>query len=545
MCARLTIEAGDARPGELDLDPNDSASLGRSRDNTVVLRSEHASRLHAKVYFENGRWYVRDFSLNGTLLNGERIPQQAELDHGYEIAVGEIRVRFTLQDSAPSTQLSRPGSTSSQLASSPTTSRLQGGDVSVLSAFMASRVGETDPLVLLRLALLLLQNQTGAYVVGFLTADPGDPLPKVVYPDSAGIDPPLSRHMTRKVQREGRTVWLGTDVTDTRPSDSLKEVTDAVAVPVRSGGDVLGLLHVYKKGEFFAERDVRFSEALAEFLGGCLKGLRGRRNLEAELASLRSHPPAVDELIGDSAPMVRLRLQIVQAAAQPFPVLVRGEAGVGVEVVAANLHRHSPRAAGPFVAVACTAMAPALLEGELFGSRTAGETRPGLVQAADDGTLFLDEVAALPLDCQNRLIHMIEHKTYRPLGSATEVRSDVRIVAATQFDLETAIGEGLFRKPFLDRLNTLVIDVPPLRTHLQDVPFLVQYFLDKLALECRRQVAVTDAAMRKLSSYLWPGNLRQLRAELEVAALRSNREILDDSDMLIGCERMLIERREK
>src|SRR5262249_46033800 len=111
--------------------------------------------------------------------------------------------------------------------------------------------------------------------------------------------------------------------------------------------------------------------------------------------------------------------------------------------------------------------------------------------------------------------------------------------------LEAAVEKVQFRKQLFDRLSTLVIDVPPLRTHLEDVPFLVQYFLDRLAVEAHRQVEVTEAAMHKLASYLWPGNLRQLRAELEVAAMRSNRNLLDENDVLVGCERLLIERTAK
>ena len=539
MRARLTIEAGDARPSELDLEPNDSASLGRSRDNTVVLRSEHASRLHAKVFFENGRWYVRDFSLNGTLVNGERIPQQAELDHGNEIRIGDIRVRFTLKDAAPSTQTSAAGS-SSYLSAAPTAPRLQLADASVLSAFMGEQVGESDPHVLVRQVLILLHGQTGSYVTGFLTADANEPLRKAVYPESAGIDVAMSRHMTRKVQRDGRTVWLGTDMTDTRPTDSLKEVTDAAAVPVRFGADVLGILHAYKKGEFYAERDIRFMEAAAEFLAGCLSGLRVSRRQEAEIARLRSHPPEAEELIGDSAAMVKLRQQIAQAAPQPFPVLIRGEPGVGVALVAANLHRYSQRGTAPLVAVACTASAPALLEGELFGNRSSTELRPGLIQAADDGTLFLDEIAALPLDCQGRLVRLLEEKLYKPVGATAEISSDVRLVAATQFDLEASVAKGQFRKTLFERLSTQVIDMPPLRAHLEDVPFLVQYFLDRLSLEGRGELTVSDAAMRKLASYIWPGNLRQLRAELEVAALRSGRDVIDEGDVLVGCEKFLI-----
>src|SRR5262249_21786707 len=147
----------------------------------------------------------------------------------------------------------------------------------------------------------------------------------------AGIDPTLSRQLTRRVQRDGKTMWLGTDLSDSRPHDALKEVTDALCVPLRSGSGPVGMLHVYKKGEFFSETDVRFVEALADFLAGWLKGVRIRRNLSAQIGRLRTHPPAVDELIGDSPPMVQLRQRIAELATQPLPVLIRGEAGVGVD----------------------------------------------------------------------------------------------------------------------------------------------------------------------------------------------------------------------
>jgi transcriptional regulator with PAS, ATPase and Fis domain len=163
-----------------------------------------------------------------------------------------------------------------------------------------------------------------------------------------------------------------------------------------------------------------------------------------------------------------------------------------------------------------------------------------LIQAADDGTLFLDEIAALPLDCQGRLLRLLEEKMYKPVGATTEICSDIRLVAATQFDLEAAVAQGQFRKTLFERLSTQVIDMPPLRAHLEDVPFLVQYFLDKLSLEGRRQLTVSDTAMHKLASYIWPGNLRQLRAELEVAALRSGRDVIEEGDVLVGCEKFLI-----
>jgi Nif-specific regulatory protein len=302
------------------------------------------------------------------------------------------------------------------------------------------------------------------------------------------------------------------------------------------------MLHVYKKGEFFSETDVRFAEALADFLAGWLRGVRIRRNLSAQIGRLRTHPPAVDELIGDSPPMVQLRQRIAELSAQPLPVLIRGEAGVGVDLVAESLHRQSPRAGGPFVAFPCTVYAPTLVEAELFGLRspTSAEPQPGACLAADEGTLFLDELTALSTECQGRLMRLIDDKSVRPVGTTGEIRTDVRVIAATQYDIEEVAALGRFRKQLLDRLNVAVVDVPPLRTHLDDIPFLVQYFLDRVAVETHRAISVSEGAMQTLRGYLWPGNLRQLRAELEVAVLRSNNDLIEEGDVLIGCERLLI-----
>ncbi len=525
--------------------------MGRSRDNTIVLRSEHASRLHSKIFFEDGRWQIQDFGLNGTWINGERVQQREDLNHGQEIRVGEIRMRFQLPDqpvgTSSSSRITLPErKTATSSSSSLSTSFLHADESLVLCTFMAGHVGVDDPAAVLKPALQLMLSQSDAYVAGYLSPDAADPLPKMVVPETAGIDHALSRQLTRRSQRDSRSVWLGTEIGESHPADSLKEVTDALCVPVRASGVALGMLHIYKKGGYFVDRDLRFAEGMADFLGGCLRGLQIRQNLSKEVARLRSNPPAVDELIGDSAPMVQLRQQIAKVATQPLPVLIRGEPGVGADMVANYLHRQSPRKSGAFVYVPCSSIAPALIEGDLFGRRATaggpGVDEPGYCLQADEGTLFIDEITDLTPDCQSKLQRLIEDKCMRPVGAVNEVRADVRIIAATQVDLETAVHDGLFRKGLFDKLSRAAIDVPALRAHLEDIPYLVQYFLDKLALESRRQVTVTDAAMRKLHAYVWPGNHRQLRAELEAAVLRSTKELIDENDVLVGCEKLLMHR---
>ena len=208
------------------------------------------------------------------------------------------------------------------------------------------------------------------------------------------------------------------------------------------------------------------------------------------------------------------------------------------------MHRNSRRADGPLVVVNCAAIAPTLLEAELFGYKKgafsgADRDHPGLFQQADEGTLFLDEVGELSLECQAKLLRIIEGKAFRPVGATHELKVDVRIVAATHRDLEKEVKAGRFRQDLLFRLRIIQIRVPPLREHPEDVPELAGFFLAKVASECRRNFKLTNGAMRKLQAFAWPGNVRQLRAAIENAAVMSENEVIDTESLpLMGTSEM-------
>jgi two-component system, NtrC family, response regulator HydG len=537
MRGRMNLLEGEARPDVLEMSPDKPISLGRSRDNTIVIpREEHCSRLHAKISFENGRWMIRDFGLNGTKVNNERIDQVAELDHGMEVRIGDVRFRFTLPDQSGAVSGYKPISADrlENTSSLPmTTTKLHLDELSTLCQFMATAVECQDPQELVRQGLMTLQHQTGACLVGYLSLDPTDPLPKMIIPETAQVDVHLSRLLTRRIQREGRPVWMGGDSAPTRPvNDGMMVFHDALCLPLRTAGEPLGALHVYKTSSYFVERDIRFCEALAGYLAHGLHVLKERRKLEAENTRLRSHLATGDDLLGDSPAMVNLRTRITRAATQQFTVLVQGEGGVGKELVALALHRRSSRNSGPFVVVNCAAIPSSLMEAELFGYRRgafsgAERDHPGLFQQADEGTLFLDEVGELSLDCQAKLLKTIDARAFRPIGATTDVKSDVRIVAATNRKLEAEVKSGRFLDELYQRLKVIDIVVPPLRERPEDIPYLVQYFLDKLAVECRRTVHLTPTALKLLQEYSWPGNVRQLRALLESTAAMSESDTLD------------------
>jgi DNA-binding NtrC family response regulator len=243
-----------------------------------------------------------------------------------------------------------------------------------------------------------------------------------------------------------------------------------------------------------------------------------------------------ETLLGESPAMQRLYRQVPRIAVSDASVLITGESGTGKELVARALHEHSQRAHGPFVAINCPALPPSLLESELFGHVRGAFTdarteRKGLFVQADGGTLFLDEIGDFPLELQPKLLRALEESTVRPVGSNQEIRFDVRFIAATNRDLESAIENGQFREDLYYRINVISIEMPPLRARGTDILLLGQHFLEHFATQSGKQVTgITEDAAEKLLDYAWPGNVRELRNAIEraVALTRYERIVVED-----------------
>ena len=582
MLSRLIVESGDCSPPALDLTPGQPVTLGRSRDNTVVVRDEMVSRLHVKIFFDDGRWVLRDFGMNGTRVAGVRVSGTVALTDGCTIEFGDARLRFvagsltasvperpntptptqTTSSERPTRSEPLPAVTPAPIrqvevsgtkvhgfpvrhtdadASDTSDTQLRAVELTALCRYMTAAVATTDQYDLVRHTLRTVMNQTTATVAGYLGLDPADATPKIVLPERAAVDTRLSRRLTEKVRATRKMIWLfGDGSNGANPGDSLSAFTDAVCLPVAGpGGDPYAALHVYRTGRAFTERDVRFLEAIAGFLTPALETHRTRRKLEAENSRLRGVAPVADELIGDSNSVTTLRQQISRAAPQPFTVLIHGESGSGKELVAQALHRMSARSDGPLVVVNCAAIAPTLLEAELFGYRKgafsgADRDHPGLFEQADEGTLFLDEVAELSLECQAKLLRVIEGKAFRPVGGTRDTKVDVRVITATHKDLDQEVKAGHFRQDLLFRLKIITLRVPPLREHSEDIPELARFFLERLSIQCRRSFKLTAGAMRQLQAFAWPGNVRQLRAVLESAAVMSDSDTIDSDALPLG-----------
>ena len=249
-----------------------------------------------------------------------------------------------------------------------------------------------------------------------------------------------------------------------------------------------------------------------------------QKNLERQNARLRAQlagRSALDRIIGSSEAMLAVRERIEQVAPTPATVLIQGPSGTGKELVARALHALSPRADKPFVAVHCAALAPSLLESELFGHvkgafTGATEDRKGRFEIADGGTLFLDEISEIDLATQVKLLRVLETRTVEPVGSATPVPVDIRLVAATNRDLRAWVEAGKFREDLYFRLNVVDINLPPLRERQGDLPLLCDAFVREFNPQLGRSIlGIAPDAMAALAAYPWPGNVRELRNAIE------------------------------
>ncbi|PON13475.1 hypothetical protein C2W62_34175 [Candidatus Entotheonella serta] len=307
-------------------------------------------------------------------------------------------------------------------------------------------------------------------------------------------------------------------------------------------GSIETAIEAIKVGAFhFITKPVKLLE-----VGALLEKALGERDLRRENCQLRR---AVEErysfgqLLGRSAVMQRLFALLERLAATQSTVLIQGESGTDKELVARALHFNGPRSRQGFVPVNCAAMPEGLLESELFGHAKGAFTnaqmaRKGLFQEADKGTIFLDEIGEMPLGMQAKLLRVLEQRQIRPVGSDREIEVDARVLAATNRDLEVEVKQGSFREDLFYRLKVMMVRVPPLREHAEDIPFLaetfLQRYLDTAQLGPRR---FTREALRHLEQYPWPGNVRELTHVIERAVTLSNGEWIREVDLGLDDQR--------
>jgi Nif-specific regulatory protein len=352
------------------------------------------------------------------------------------------------------------------------------------------------------------------------------------------------------VAMHGRALIVNDTDTDSRfyadISKSIGYPTYSIlAVPMRVRDETVGVIEILNKKQkkYFTQDDLRWLELFSVQAALAIDNARYLEKAQDEIHFLREQVQAEKgwhNLIAKS-PLILEKLDLIERVAKTdSSVLILGESGVGKELFAEQVHLRSSRAANSFVRVNCAALPEGLLESELFGHvkgafTDAVQNRKGRFELADGGTIFLDEIGDLPLKLQAKLLRVLQQRSFEPVGSSESVTVNVRIVAATNKDIEELVEKGEFRSDLYYRLNVLPLHVPPLRQRKEDIPALADFFLKKFSRETNKRFAgFTETAMDTMLSYSWPGNVRELENAVERAVVIAKESRISARDLLLG-----------
>jgi transcriptional regulator with GAF, ATPase, and Fis domain len=576
--AYLVVRRPDGFGDVFPLTPGQRYTLGRATTNRIVLKDDLCSREHAEVFQGGGAWQLRDLnSLNGTRLNGERLDGEEKLAPNDLVHLGRTDLIFVedmgqLPDLPPQAQSPQEGvSIKKRLGQTRFLTPLpqdNNGDADsstdVVPPEPRHRLSH-DLALLYRLALNMGSAADQAELVevvldGLLEAIPAEVGAILRVKDTDNLEVAAHRHRDPTVKNYVRvSEYVSREVLSTREAvlaedvardrylrnrESLSDLhaTSLICAPVVFGEKTLGLIHLYCTDPHKAldAEDLEFAVAVAKQLGAVIFQMQRQATLSAQNKSLRDQLKVESELVGTSSAIKEIESQIGRVADTHATVSIRGESGVGKELVARAIHYSSPRREGPFVTLNCAALTETLLESELFGHEKgaftgATEKKIGKFEAADHGTIFLDEIGEMNPATQAKFLRVLEGHPFERVGGNTPIRVDVRVVAATNSPLEEAVQAGRFRRDLFFRLQVVEIRVPPLRERPDDIPELADYFLNRFVRETGRKIrGFTTAALQKMQGYKWPGNVRELRNVVERAVALGNGPMLDAGDIWLS-----------
>ncbi len=393
-----------------------------------------------------------------------------------------------------------------------------------------------------KVALDLLRKRTNASIVGFLSVnEDGGLQPKFMIPRDAASRVTLNQSLTELVSRQGHAVWVANQ-SSTEGTENLGHFADAVCAPssaARAANEPPSAPSTSTSKTVASANPISISLSPSPTSSPSRSSEPALMTLQNDYQRLVEKSPGYDELIGNCRAMNDLKSKINRIARAPGCVLVRGESGSGKELVARAIHHSSQRADRPMVSVNCAAIPADLMESQLFGHKAGSFTGAdrdhiGFFQQADLGTLFLDEVGELTPAGQAKLLRILEGHPFLPVGGTEEISVDVRVIAATNQNLQKYVRDKRFREDLYYRLSVFELHLPPLRDRDDDIGLLIDFFLDHFRrLHGRPNLNLTDAARTKLLTYHWPGNIRQLRNVLDSAVVLADDDSIRPHDLAL------------
>jgi len=563
---RLLVTAGPLRDSTIPL-PEGESTLGRDPTNAVAVVDPSVSRKHCLLrQGEDGRFEIKDLdSRNGTLVNGLAVKEQW-LHHGDEIATGDSVFLFLVEDAerafasrvefddgqpAAETKLIHPKEViylqpDRLLKELPATSPLARN----LSALLKiSRVVHAirDLQELQAQLLDLIFEVVPASRGAIMLADGGAQEFSSLYARTRQAGQPqlvrVSRTIACQVMNEDVAI-LGMDIPASeklRDVESLavSEVRSLLCVPLSVFQRVIGCIYLDNTNVSgrFNEDHLQLVAAIAGISAVALDNARRQQWLEQENQRLMAEIKQEQSLIGEATRMREIYQFLAKVAPADSTVLIEGESGTGKELAARALHRNGGRGHKPFVAINCAAIPETLLESDLFGHERGSFTgataqKKGRLEVADGGVVFLDEIGELAPALQVKLLRVLQEREFERVGGTHTIKVDIRLIAATNRDLNEAVRLGVFRQDLYYRLAVVKLTMPALREHKEDIPMLTRHFVQKYAKRCKvKPKPVSREAMAALVNYDWPGNVRELENAIERALVMGSPEMVQLEDL--------------
>ena len=521
------------------------AIIGRDSTASLCIPDRSVSRRHSQVERDGDQVFLTDLdSLNGTFVNDVPIKRR-NLEHGDRVRFGDSQFLFLRHEGDVPSESSEVEFDDSRLVTGSTTQfgfndamYLMARDLAALmkvsTTINAIRGLQELQKKLLELMFEVVPARHGAILLSDSSGKEGEEefssvfaLDRVKGSDET-IE--LSRTVARQVLRDGTALLIGDrDKTAglSQHNVAATQTSSVLCVPLGMAGRSLGVLYLdtNEPNVYFDSDHLQLVSAIAAIAAVAIENARHIEWLESENKRLVADAVIEHSMLGESPRMRQVYGFIAKVAPTDSTVLISGESGTGKELVARAIHHNSKRSMKPFVAVNCAALAETLLESELFGHEKGSFTgalvqRKGRLEISDGGTLFLDEIGELSAPLQVKLLRVLQEREFERVGGTRTIKVDIRLVTATNRNLEDLIAQGVFRQDLFYRLNVLHLEMPPLRQRQEDIPLLAKYFAIRYGEKCSRKItSISLAAQKRLLSYDWPGNVRELENAIERAVV--------------------------
>jgi two-component system, NtrC family, response regulator HydG len=555
MYPRLAAIAGPLKGKSFTL-VEDETSIGRESANLICLSDPSVSRRHCAVKRVGELFKINDLeSLNGTFVNDVPVKERF-LEHGDRVRIGDYTFSFLRREGDIPSNSNTVLLDESKIITGANTLQLRIADAFHLMARDLSALMKISTTINSVRGLEALQRQLLELIFEVVPADCGAILlvedgQVEEFSSIFGLDRQsgpdrtvrVSRTITRRVLGEGISI-LSNEVQDSEAfneADSLisSRIQAVLCVPLMLFDKPLGVIYLYSSDPLrrFDKDQMQLVTAIAGIAAVALENARHVEWLESENQRLQEDIQVEHNMIGESQRMRDVYQFIARVAPTVSTVLIWGESGTGKELAARAIHLNSPRKSKPFIAVNCAALTETLLESELFGHEKGAFTgavaqKKGKLEVADGGTLFLDEVGEMPQLLQAKLLRVLQEREFERVGGTRTLKVDIRLIAATNKDLEEAIRQGSFRQDLYYRLNVVALSMPPLRERREDISLLASYFVQKYSDKCNRRVTgISSEARARLTSYDWPGNVRELENAIERAVVLGTTEVILPEDL--------------